>query len=470
MATVPLLMLLCGGHAIIRPRPAMMRHRVLSMATKLQTAPDPDELLWSAPQPETQHGRRRVWADDDPVDDVDFELLDKQVMRIVSQVSAVGPAVTQFAPDSLWLWSRWRNTVLEQTWQFLAGCMTLGTAFVAFVHLGTQLNLKWLPPCNWPLLATPLATHPLVAALLPLNAVWSMQVTLTTFIVTFFLSKAYDYWRISYKLGRSIQGRLQDINLMLATHLFRDATGEFTPESRSVLEDTARHIRLLHALFWVGIDDSLSLIRTDRGLRRLVERGLMSEREHYSLTTSGVPHTARHNVVIGWILARTVDARAREVLEFGAGTESVFVNNILMLRAKCNSVPDEAVARMPLAYVHLVQLLVDSLVVVAPIALYPQVGSLCVPLSGLLVIFFRGLLNLSKALLDPFGNAFRRQSKFSYKQTILTDALISEVNAASTRWWRGAERLPFDTVYTETERQRYKEVTLVSHAAATASS
>ena len=110
----------------------------------------------------------------------------------------------------------------------------------------------------------------------------------------------------------------------------------------------------------------------------------MTEREHYSLTNSGVPPTARHNVVIGWIMARTVDARAREALEFGAGTEcvqidrpdgrpdgrpgrpsviagpdcpsllhpedrSVFVGNILALRAKCNSVPDETVARMPLA-------------------------------------------------------------------------------------------------------------------------
>jgi len=180
----------------------------------------------------------------------------------------------------------------------------------------------------------------------------------------------------------------------------------------------------------------------------------MTEREHYSLTNSGVPPTARHNVVIGWIMARTVDARAREALEFGAGTESVFVGNILALRAKCNSVPDETVARMPLAYVHLVQLLVDSLLVAAPIALYPQVGVLCVPLSGLLTIFFRGLLNLSKTFLDPFGNAYGGSREA--RATIMTDALISEVNAASTRWWRGAETLPFDTIYTEVERTRYQ--------------
>ena len=39
---------------------------------------------------------------------------------------------------------------------------------------------------------------------------------------------------------------------MLATHCFRNEQGDFTADSRSVLEDTARHIRLLHALFWAG--------------------------------------------------------------------------------------------------------------------------------------------------------------------------------------------------------------------------
>jgi len=313
--------------------------------------------------------------------------------------------------------------------------------------------------CNWPMFTTPKTCHPLVSRLLPVNVAWNLHVTLTTFILTFFLGKAYDYWRISYKLARSIQGRLQDIHLMLATHCFRDEAGDYTAESRSLLEDTARHTRLLHALFWAGIDDSLSSIRTQQGLRRLVDRGLMTEREHFTLCSAGGPPTARHNVVIGWIMARTVDARAREVLEFGAGTESVYVNNILQLRAKCNTVPDEAVARMPLPYVHLVQLLVDSLLVYAPIALYPQLGVLSVPVSGILTLFFHGLLDLSKAFLDPFGNAEVVAKDGldtpSRAQTIRTDALISEVNSASTRWWRGAERLPFDTVYTQPERVRY---------------
>ena len=51
----------------------------------------------------------------------------------------------------------------------------------------------------------------------------------------------------------------------------------------------------------------------------------------------------------------------------------------------------------------LVQVLVDSLVALAPLALYPEAGSLSIPLAGLLTLFFKGLLELSKSFLDPFG-------------------------------------------------------------------
>ena len=53
--------------------------------------------------------------------------------------------------------------------------------------------------------------------------VWPRYVsTLTTFILTFFLGQTYAYWRTSFGLGRSIQGRLHDINIQLATHARRE--------------------------------------------------------------------------------------------------------------------------------------------------------------------------------------------------------------------------------------------------------
>ena len=67
------------------------------------------------------------------------------------------------------------------------------------------------------------------------------------------------------------------------------------------------------------------------------------------------------------------------------------MRQLVTLRACFFNVSDFRAGRMPLAYVQLVQVLVDSLVVVAPFALYPSVSVLSVPLVGLLVLFFRGL-------------------------------------------------------------------------------
>ena len=40
----------------------------------------------------------------------------------------------------------------------------------------------------------------------------------------------------------------------------------------------------------------------------------------------------------------------------------------------------------------------------APFALYPRLGALTAPLCGVLTVFYRGFLVLSKSFLDPFGN------------------------------------------------------------------
>ena len=99
------------------------------------------------------------------------------------------------------------------------------------------------------------------------------------FIVTFFLGQTYAYWRTSFSLGRSIQGRLHDMNMMLAAHARRDKRGAFTPESRDLLESTQRNLRLLHAFFWMSNDDSLRILHDPSALPRLVTKGLLTEDE-----------------------------------------------------------------------------------------------------------------------------------------------------------------------------------------------
>jgi len=384
--------------------------------------------------------------------------MDASILRAVSLGSNT-PVITQYKPNVFWLMRQWRGTVFPPVIDLI------GVSVLVSVLFSMAIRFGWFGACTWPLFSVPDLSHPFMKRLLPLNALWNQSATFTTFILTFFLGQAYAYWRKSYSLCRSLQGRLYDLNLMLTTHCLRDGSGAYTPAARSLLQDTARYTRLLHILFWAGIDESLSPIRSQAGLQRLAQRGVMTERECFALINSGAtwePKSTFHLVIISWIMTRTVDARVRETLEWGAGSESVFVGNILQLRAKCNSISDEMDARMPLAYVHLVHVLVDSFLVIAPFALYPQVGILCVPLCALLTLFFRGLLELSKSFLDPFGNESiehqmgnegEEEDWMTESSTegmrISSDTLINEVNAASNRWWRQAEKLPFDTLQSE---------------------
>ena len=111
------------------------------------------------------------------------------------------------------------------------------------------------------------------------------------------------------------------------------------------------------------------------------------------------------------------------------------LRQITSLRAEYFSIGDYTAGRMSLAYVQLVQVLVDSLVLLATISLYTTVGgALNIPLVGLLTLFFKGLLELSKSFLDPFGNEGYES------QNIRVDVLVSELNfGAESRWVKGAE-------------------------------
>ena len=65
------------------------------------------------------------------------------------------------------------------------------------------------------------------------------------------------------------------------------------------------------------------------------------------------------------------------------------LNAATALRSECATVPDDLAARMPLAYVHFVQVLTDVLCALSPFALYPSGGGLgAVLLSGVIIFFF----------------------------------------------------------------------------------
>ncbi len=102
---------------------------------------------------------------------------------------------------------------------------------------------------------------------------------------------------------------------------------------------------------------------------------------------------------------------------------------------------DDLDGRMPLAYAHFVQILVDSLLFISSFALYAELGMWSIPAVGLLTLFYAGLLDLSKIFLDPLDN----DEYYDAHLNMDIGVLIRETNAGSSRWKYAAEMLPFET-------------------------
>lgn len=81
---------------------------------------------------------------------------------------------------------------------------------------------------TWAVGQIPDATFPIVSRLSALAKLWHYLMSITTFILTFFLSQAYGLWRGMYTTTRKIQGRINDIGLLVASTVERDDQGRYT--------------------------------------------------------------------------------------------------------------------------------------------------------------------------------------------------------------------------------------------------
>ena len=378
------------------------------------------------------------------------------------------PVICEYEPDALWLWSKWRGTVLS--------IVFLPVVWNIAVSIGVDVLVHSVSPePHWPFLAKPPVDNPIIMQLSGVNTLWSYQVTLCTFVLTFFTAEAYKHWRAVYFTTRAIQGRINDVCLLLSVGAKRN-----DPDAQNLVDRCTRLIKKSHAFFWaatptcsngvgdggVGDDEDdvdlpLSKRQSDTigplllspyGLQKLVETGELTQAEARALVNSDLPPSQYSYVLLDWVgiaimegldsgllgHSHSADNKSkRSTLANNSGLEENLLRQLTSVRAEYFSIGDYTAGRMPLAYVQLVQVLVDSLVFLAPFALYSELGALAAVLTGLLTLFFKGLLELSKSFLDPFGNE-------GYPgQNIRVDVLVSELNyGASSRWNKAAKAYP----------------------------
>ena len=258
-----------------------------------------------------------------------------------------------------WAWSQWEFTITERLWKVAIGRMLVPVVLLMATHYMDPSLTWWYIPKD----------HRMARPFAAIASSWNYILTLATFVVTFFVGHSHDFWRKSYSLTRSVQGRCNDIGLLCGSHGKRTPEGSLTNEARALLDDTARNLRLLHCLFYAdvcyrkaahegrrGVGSIRLLLAFDRvnriapGLERLRSRGLITDLEYETLMDTGLPPARWYLIVLEWIAARIGKAQQQGELTGGAGFENLIQNKCCDLRAACMTIPDELAARMPLAY------------------------------------------------------------------------------------------------------------------------
>lgn len=357
-------------------------------------------------------------------------LVDQAELRMEVRPKIMPP----FRSSREWLWSRWNK---EDSLIHATGKNIALSAVTTCVLLVLDRNIPQV--------------HTLIRGA---AEYWGYQVTISTLMLSFFLNQAYRYWRNMYDYCRRMQGRLNDVNMVLNTHLPRDpTTSKPLPEAVELAQRISRYGRVVGLLFMSGITEKFRPLSTQAGLKRLVSRNFLTS-EEASLLESSQPGDWPY-VLITWQMAALqeasradggTDKRGRPAPGILTGAPAGFhlalLDRLVDLRVTCASIEDGVAARMPVAYPQFVQVIIDCLLIATVPAMVDKFGSWWAVLgSAQLTLFYAGMLKLAKVFLDPFDN---EDFKGKSLAVIETATLLSENHFLAERWASAvAEPLPW---------------------------
>lgn len=309
------------------------------------------------------------------------------------------------------LWKYWKGTVFALMWDSIIYKMIYSA--VVYIMLNTISNTVFVGGMTIQIKNA----NDLKSSLYGLDIIYGqLLLPITTFTLTFFVDQAYQKWRKCLELSRQLQGRLHDISLLLAAHAAReggvpisspssDTTSTnsaknstttsstntnqyeystYTKASKQLLQLISRYVRLFNLLSYASLTRSHRPIVTPRGMRRLVERKLMTELERDILISADIPATQRHTAVLLWIFRTYIEGcqhghfvssasqeshnhynnnnnnnKSQYIDSIGMSLEQQFIDLMLVCRGSGGAIGSTLHGRMPLSYVHIVQVLVD---------------------------------------------------------------------------------------------------------------
>jgi hypothetical protein len=389
----------------------------LSFICSLNPNPNPSVTL--------RHHLRRLGSIKTTKSKIQLQSLEsEELLDALTMPEATQPIILQWSPQRQSILSRWKGTV----WQTTA----LPTLFFSCLSLALCLTVK--QGLGLPFHAN---AGRFFLALQRLDRLWQMHLTVLTFFLAFYLNTAKTLFDSVLVSTRQVQGRLNDMNLIAASHAKRDVFGNMTPESQDLCAVIGRYTRLFAILFYSSQCRRYESLLTNDGLAGMQKRGLVTQEESNIL--SALPPKARYNAVFSWIMSTFTrgcedpDPQVR----MPSNAHFAFLLRMTDLRGSCATITDLVDARCPLAYVHLVQLLVDSFLILTPFAALGEMGWFSVGATFLLSLFFSGLMDLAKMLYDPLDN-----EAFGDIDNIQVDTVIQETNNGSLRFAATGSLLP----------------------------
>ena len=361
------------------------------------------------------------------------------IMDESTRVSARRPIMRQFDPSSKAIWRHWRGTIFSETWKSALKQVLWASAVYL---IGRQTQCAGI-----------------LASLKGVGTIWGQCLSISTFTLTFFVNQAYSLFRSVLTIARTLQGRCNDLLMATAVSARRIEpkpdmdpilqVSKYTDESHDLLLTLARYVRLFNIFSYASFTRSHRPLLTPQGMRRMVDRGLLTPKERDVLINLDVAATQRHNVVIMWVLRLIQEGPKKGILEGGSGVDKQTLVKVQEIRAQANYIECELGGRMPFAYAHMVQVLVDSIIYSYPImamatGLPFHIGALG---SVVLTITFRGLFDLSKQFLDPFHN----ENFWKGEDPLMVNTFLAETNAGSLRWVNGLEEFPIPSGHLGTD-------------------
>ena len=270
--------------------------------------------------------------------------------------------------------------------------------------------------------------------------VWMLGQTFTSFMLSFFVQQSYQVWLDVYSSCRKIQGRLNDIGLLISIHADRTCHGAYTFESQQIGQRVARYSRLFHLLFYASISKKYALFSSQNGydgLQILFNETDMLTLDEYEILKT---HENRHQIVLVWIGICIKNSIQDGHITGGNLISFQFSEILTTLRSQYAQMGDILSGRMSFAYIHLAQLFSDILCITAPFALMKRMGIYgTLAATSFITLFQNSVLNLAKVFLDPFGNESLVDHSGLYLEIT---ALNQEVNAATQRWIEHTQEIP----------------------------